>query len=211
MSKTFCIVGAGELDAFQLAIPENAFVIAADGGLSALEKAGISADLTVGDFDSLGRVPEGENVIVSPAEKDDTDTMLAVKLAIERGAEKILIFGGMGGRFEHSIANIQALGFIANRGARGFLIGQDCFCTVIKNSEIKFSEAYSGFISVFAFGGIARGVDLKGLKYPLSNHTLTTDFPLGVSNEFCRVQASVSVEDGSLLVIWHTQENMLSF
>ena len=206
MIKTACIVGAGEIGKAELFIPEGAFVIAADGGLEPLEKVGICADLIVGDFDSLGRVPEGANVIRTPAEKDDTDTMLAVKLALERGAEKIFVFGGMGGRFAHSIANLQTLAYIANRGARGFLVGEGCISTVIKNGSLEFDDSYVGYISVFAVGDRAEGVYLKGLKYPLVDHTLTCDFPLGVSNEFFGLSSSVSVRDGSLLVIWRQQE-----
>lgn len=208
MIKLACIAGAGEILPHELIIPDGAMVIAADGGLDALENAGVSADLVVGDFDSLGRVPEGANVIKTPAEKDDTDTMLAVKIALEQGCEKILIYGGMGGRFAHSIANLQTLQYIANRGARGFLIG-DSVCTVIKDDCIAFDQSFRGYISVFAVGGMAEGVDLKGLKYPLENHTLTTDFPLGVSNEFTGGKASVSVGSGSLLVIWRRHENGL--
>lgn len=202
MIKTALIIGAGELEMGSLRIPDGALVIAADGGLSHLEKAGISADYVVGDFDSLGRVPKGDNVLPSAPEKDDTDTMLAVKLALELGAETILIYGGTGGRFEHSIANLQTLGFIANRGCRGFLVGGGSICTVIKNGKMRFSPENSGYLSVFAFAGTAFGVDLAGLKYPLANHTLESDFPLGVSNEFLGESARVFVREGMLLLVW---------
>ena len=203
MSRSACIVGAGALEPESLVIPHGALVIAADGGLTHLEAAGLAPDLVVGDFDSLGRIPEGENVIVTPAEKDDTDMLLAVKLALQRGCDELFLYGGMGGRFEHSLANLQALAYIAGLGGRGFLIGDGCVCTVIKNGGLHFDESFSGYISVFAVGGSATGVNLRGLKYPLTDHTLTCDFPLGVSNEFLGTAAEVSVRSGSIAVIWH--------
>lgn len=202
MRNMFCIVGAGEIDISQLSFPGEALIIAADGGLSFLEKAGIEPDIIMGDFDSLGRIPEGNNVICHTPEKDDTDTMLAVKKSLEMGAETIVIYGGLGGRLDHSIANMQTLAYIASAGARGYLVGCGNVCTVIKNSAITFDAAMQGIISVFSMGSQARGVDLASLKYPLSNHTLTCDFPLGVSNEFIGTSATVSVRDGVLAVIW---------
>ena len=95
-------------------------VIAADGGYAHLH--GIQADLVVGDFDSLGFIPAGESVVRHPAEKDDTDTMLAVKTGLERGETEFHIYGGMGGRrTDHTVANFQALLYLARRGARGWL------------------------------------------------------------------------------------------
>ncbi len=201
-TKLACIVGAGDMFGKIPIIPENAFVIAADGGLQVLERAGISPDLIVGDYDSLGEVPKGENVLSSSPEKDDTDMLLAVKKALELGVEEILIYGGLGGRFEHSIANLQTLAYIANQGARGFLVGEHSMSTVIKNGKKEFGTENRGYLSVFAMCGKAEGVNLIGLKYPLKDHTLTGDFPLGVSNEFLGKPACVSVKEGLLAVIW---------
>ncbi|MEG1190681.1 MAG: thiamine diphosphokinase [Oscillospiraceae bacterium] len=202
MKKTICIVGAGDMSGTRLVIPTGAAIIAADGGLSYLEKAGISPDLILGDFDSLGRIPEGENVLPLNPEKDDTDMLVAVKMALEMGAEVLVIYGGLGGRFDHSLANLQVLAFIANHGARGYLVGCGSVCTAFKNGGIAFDEAMSGTVSVFSVGEIAQGVDLVGLKYPLHGYTLTNDTPLGVSNEFLGAPASVSVGDGMLWVMW---------
>lgn len=202
MKKLFCIVGAGEVSLPQLKFPEDAFVIAADGGLAALEQAGIAPDLIMGDFDSLGRTPEGSNVISHSPEKDDTDTMLAVKASLERGAEVIVIYGGLGGRLDHSIANLQTLAYIAAAGACGYLVGCGNVCTVIKNRAIEFDADMQGIISVFSMDTQARGVDIRGLKYCLENQNLSCDFPLGVSNEFAGSPASVSVREGTLAIIW---------
>ncbi len=202
MSDVFCIVGAGEVSSSELFVPEGAFVIAADGGLTALENAGIYPDLIMGDFDSLGEIPKGENVILSSPEKDDTDTMLAVKKSLEMGAKTLLIYGGLGGRFDHSLANLQTLAYIARAGSRGYLIGDGIICTAIMNSGLGFPPEMEGMLSVFSLSEISHGVKLKGLKYPLSDHSLYFYEPLGVSNEFIGAKAFVSVDDGVLALIW---------
>ncbi|MGI5985613.1 MAG: thiamine diphosphokinase [Oscillospiraceae bacterium] len=202
MKRICCIVGAGDMSETRLIIPDGAYVIAADAGLEHLDRAGIVPDLIVGDFDSLGKVPEGSNIIEHAPEKDDTDMMLAVKEALARGADTIIIYGGLGGRLDHVFANMQTLAFIANQGARGYLVGCGIVCTAIKNGTISFDADMRGVVSVFCLGDTARGVDLVGLKYPLSDHTMTCDMPLGVSNEFMGVPSLVSVRDGILTVMW---------
>lgn len=202
MKKLCYIVGAGDMSETDLTIPADALVIAADGGLVTLEAVGIVPDIVLGDFDSLGRVPEGKNVLFHEPEKDDTDTMLAVRRALELGAETIVILGGLGGRFDHSLANLQTLSYIANHGVTGWLIGCGSVCTVIKNSGISFKAEMTGILSVFSLTESSRGVELRGVKYPLYDHVLTSAFPLGVSNEFTGIQASVSVREGALAVMW---------
>lgn len=179
-----------------------ALVIAADGGLRYLMEQNIVPDLVVGDFDSLGRVPEGENVLMHPVEKDDTDTMLAVKLGLARGCCTFLLYGCLGGRPDHAYANYQTLRYLAGLGARGYLVGDGWVISAVRNSTLTFPEGLSGTVSVFCPDGEARGVTLKGLYYPLENGTLTSGFPLGVSNHFTGTAAEVSVSEGSLLVMW---------
>ena len=181
---------------------ENSFVIAADAGYKALQQVNIKPDLVVGDFDSLGQVPEGENIVCHPVMKDDTDMMLAVKLGLERGYTRFHIYGGMGGRTDHTIANIQTLAYIAGRGASAFLFGDGEVMTVIKNSTLSFPSGSEGTVSAFAIGGKAVGVYESGLLYSLENAELTPDFPLGVSNEFTGKAAHIKVENGMLLVVW---------
>lgn len=202
MNDICIIVGAGDMSGTKLYVPDGAFVIAADGGLGYLKKANVSPNLIMGDFDSLGYVPSGENVFVSDSEKNDTDTLLAVRKALSLGSDTIVIYGGMGARFDHSFANIQTLKHIADNGAHGYLIGCGYICTVIKSSGICFDASHSGYVSVFSVDNQTTGVNLKGLKYPLTDAILTNDYPLGVSNEFMGLPSSVSVRDGCVLVIW---------
>lgn len=202
MEKVCCIIGA--MEPGELTLPAEALVIAADGGLAHLERRGLTPDLIVGDFDSLGWAPEGPNVIRHPVEKDDTDMMLAVKTGLARGCRKFLLYGGLGGRLDHAYANLQTLAWLAERGAQGWLLGSGMAATVIRNGRLDFAAGRRGTISVFCPNGEARGVDLKGLYYPLENAVLTSGFPLGVSNQFTGEPASVSVREGTLLVMWQT-------
>lgn len=210
MDKICCIVGACAPGNIILPDQCRVLVIAADGGLSHLEAQGIGPDLVVGDFDSLGRVPTGENISVHPVEKDDTDTMLAVRLGMERGCRTFVVYGGLGGRMDHTYANFQTLGYLAERGARGYLVGDGWVCCAVKNDAITFPAGLSGTISVFCPNGSARGVDLSGLYYSLSDGVLESGFPLGVSNHFTGEAACVSVREGMLLLMWEeTAESLV--
>ena len=173
-------------------------VIAADAGLRQL--GNIRPDLIVGDFDSLGYIPEGAEVIRHPVRKDDTDTLLAVRCGLERGYCTFVLLGGMGGRLDHTLANLQTLQFIAAHGARGFLQGDEECATVIDNETVTLAGK-SGRVSVFALDKEVRGVWLTGLDYPLTDAVLTDQFPLGVSNAFTGETAHIAAA-GRLLLVW---------
>ena len=175
-------------------------VIAADGGYAHL--GGVKPDLVVGDFDSLGYVPADEQIVRHPAEKDDTDTMLAAKIGIERGYRAFVLLGGVGGRLDHTLANIQTLAFLREHGARAALIGEDETITLLHNESLRFRAELSGIVSVFSYGAVAYGVYERGLAYALTNATLTDSNPLGVSNAFTGAPAEVSVRAGRLLVLY---------
>ena len=180
--------------------PED-YLLAADGGLSHMQKAGLIPHGIIGDFDSLGYVPQDAQVF--PVEKDDTDAMLAVRHGLSLGFREFMLYGSMDGpRLDHTIANFQTLQFLADRGASGYLVGRDYLVTVVKNGKLTFPAGCGGTLSVFCLGADATGVTLKGLYYPLEGGTLTAGFPLGVSNHFTDAPAEISVEDGSLLVLW---------
>lgn len=194
----FC---AAEYDGRPIAVQAQDLLIAADGGAEHLEKLGLEADVVLGDFDSLGYVPQGAQV--HPVEKDDTDAMLAVRLGLQRGFREFVLYGALDGpRLDHTVANFQTLQFLADRGARGHLVGRDSIVTVLKNGTLEFPAAEGGLISVFCLGSDARGVSIRGLKYELEEGVLTAGFPLGVSNHFVGKPAQIRVTEGSLLLIW---------
>ena len=119
------IFGAGSFYGLTARPRAGDFTIAADGGWLACRKTEVIPDLLLGDFDSLSAQPDFPNILRVPVEKDDTDTMLAVKTGLERGETEFHIYGGMGGRrTDHTVANFQALLYLASRGARGWLYGQ---------------------------------------------------------------------------------------
>ena len=207
--KECVIFCAAECDGLAQPISPGAFVIAADGGLRHTQRLGIPPNAVLGDFDSLGYTPEGANVF--PVEKDDTDAMLAVRLGLGQGCDEFLLYGSLDGpRLDHTVANFQTLQFLADRGATGYLIGNTTMVTVVKNGQITFPAGCSGTISVFCMGPDEEGVKEKGMFYGLENGTLTSGFPLGVSNHFTGAEARISVENGSLLVLWERKDGFPS-
>ncbi|MBQ5675757.1 MAG: thiamine diphosphokinase [Lachnospiraceae bacterium] len=210
MEKVCVIVGAAtteEKDFLQYyknlkSTYKDSYVIAADKGYEFLSNNHIATDLIVGDFDSLGKIPEGSNVIKHPVMKDDTDLLLAIKEGLKRGCTFFAIFGGLGGRLDHTFGNLQLLGYLREHGARGILYGDRIHATIIKNEKIEFDANFCGILSVFAFGGLAEGVNLKNLKYELNDACLWSHIPLGVSNEFIGKSSKVEVRNGELLIMW---------
>ena len=200
----FCAAG---FDGLAADIQKDDYILAADGGLRHIQALGLTPNGIIGDFDSLGYIPEGSTVF--PVEKDDTDAMLAIKKGLELGYREFLLYGSLDGpRLDHTVANFQALQYLADRGATGYLIGKDNIVTCVKNSSIRFSPEARGIVSVFCLGAAAEGVTLKNLQYPLEKGTLTPGFPLGVSNHFIGKAAEISVEQGSLLVIYDRENGL---
>ncbi|MBQ4641885.1 MAG: thiamine diphosphokinase [Oscillospiraceae bacterium] len=194
----FCAAG---FDRLLDPVQPGDFLLAADGGLAHLQALGLMPHGILGDFDSLGYVPEGSTVF--PVEKDDTDAILAVRKGLELGYREFVLYGSLDGpRLDHTVANFQTLQFLADHGAAGYLIGKTYMVTVVKNGRLKFDPAATGILSVFCMGADAAGVTIKGLQYPLEGGTLTAGFPIGVSNHFVGKPAEISVKQGSLLVMW---------
>jgi len=196
------IIAAGPVEPLTLNASDGDFVIAADAGYLHLSALSAAADLVVGDFDSMAQKPDHPNVVTHPAAKDKTDTLLAIDEGLRRGYRRFIILGGLGGRLDHTLANIQALSYIAASGGRGFLVGNGTAITVIRNGRLRLEGGKTGVISVFCCGDAARGVYLRGLKYELRNAVLTGEMPLGVSNEFTGAPSEISVRSGSLAVLW---------
>ncbi len=200
----FC---AGEFDGNILPVQPGDCIIAADGGLRHTQALNLTPDILLGDFDSLGYTPEGATVF--PAEKDDTDAMLAVRRGLSLGFREFMLYGSLDGkRLDHTVANFQTLAFLAREGAWGYLVGLDTVATVIQNGSLEFEQGCKGILSLFCLGPEARGVTLEGLQYPLENGTLTSDLPLGVSNHFLGGPARVSVRSGQLLALWGRENGL---
>lgn len=195
------IISAGETGKIAFKKDDSDIIICADAGYSKALESGIVPDLVVGDFDSLGKIPQLGNIEVHPAEKDETDTFLALTCGIERGYKNFVIYGALGGRLDHTFANIQLLKYLAERDMECTLVSPKETVTVLRNSSLTFSETEKGIVSVFSLSERSSGVFEEGLKYCLENAVLTSSFPLGVSNEFIGKKAKISVNDGILMVV----------
>lgn len=194
----FC---AGGFSGLAEPVGQGDLVIAADGGYRCVTALGITPHIVLGDFDSLGYVPENSRVF--PVEKDDTDAMLAVRCGLEQGYRDFVLYGTLDGpRLDHTIANLQTLQFLADHGATGFLVGCNQIATVVRNGCLELPAAYKGTVSVFCMGADAGPVTIEGLKYELQSGVLSAGFPLGVSNAFTGKNAKISVGEGSLLIIY---------
>lgn len=204
MSDICYIFGSGDYSGTKIDLKAIAdgYIIAADGGYLQLEKYGIVPDLLIGDFDSVDRMPEHFNVVQYPVMKDDTDTMLAVKTAFDMGHSCFVIYGGTGGRLDHTIANIQTLSYISAKGGIGFLRGSGFTAAVVTESSLRFEGMKDIGLSVFSLSEMSKGVSLSGVKYCMTNGMLSRDMPLGVSNRITEDTAKVIVSEGSLLIMW---------
>ncbi len=206
------IMCAGEFAPLELDREEGDLLIAADNGLSYLGRMGILPDLVIGDYDSLGfegrgildelRASSPERIVTLPKEKDDTDTMAAVRIGLERGYKKFYLYSALGGRLDHTMANIQTLVFLKEHGAQGYILSEDSMLFVLRNEEKRFSRGFAGTFSLFALDKELTGVTLRGMKYNMEDGRITNGFPIGVSNEIDgSEEASVSVKHGTGLVI----------
>ena len=177
-------------------------ILAADGGLAHVQRLGLTPDRIVGDFDSLGYIPGDARVY--PVEKDDTDAMLCARMGLEMGFRRFLFYGALDGpRLDHTVANFQALLYLADHGAEGWLHGRGERWTAIRDGSIVFPARSEGILSVFCVGPDAEGVTIRGAQYPLEGATLTASVPLGVSNHFIGQDIMVEVTHGSLLLGLH--------
>ena len=198
----FC---AGGFEKLALPIEKDDYILAADGGYSHLRKLGLEPHGILGDFDSLGYVPS--NAQVFPVEKDDTDSMLAVRKGLQLGYKEFILYGALDGpRLDHTIANLQTLLFLESQGAKGTLVGLKYWITTVKDGILRLPNAKNGIVSVFCLGEKAKGVTIRGLQYELENGSLDSSFPLGVSNHFIGKEATVAVENGVLFVMYDIEK-----
>lgn len=203
------LIGAGDLTMGELAVAEDDYVIAVDGGLSYCSVLNVEPDLIVGDFDSVNAGEKQaiydlkkvmpERIVQLPEEKDDTDMIAAIKRGLTLGYTDFRIYAATGGRFDHMLANIQCLLYLKNRGAVGYLVDGTGMILVLQNEAVHFQKGLEGTMSLFALTKEAKDVCIRGMKYPLEHGTITNDFPIGISNEFLGEEAEVSVGDGELV------------
>lgn len=211
-SENKCIViGAGDFTLSEINRNNGDMCIAVDGGYLYCKMLNLVPDFIIGDMDSVDegtlleiRAIEKEDpdkVMMLNPQKDDTDMLAALKIGMSRGYKEFIIYGAVGGRLEHTIANIQCLSYLKNNKCKANIMDENTMITVIKDETVRFNKSMEGYMSLFSLGDKAAGVTITGMKYLLHQTTITNDYPIGISNEFIGEEGSVSVENGMLLLI----------
>ena len=167
MSKQCLIITGGEFAPFAPPV-EGEYVIACDRGYEHARRAGIRPDLVVGDLDSCRvELESGVPLRRLPVEKDDTDTMSALRLALSEGFRDIRLVCALGGRLDHLLANLQSLAFAAARGASVRIESPDTEIRTLRNGSLRLPRREGYSLSVFAVDGVCRGLCIRGAKYTL--------------------------------------------
>lgn len=185
---------------------KNDLIIAADGGYDFLAKKIIKPDIVMGDFDSSDMVKESDISIKFPSEKNETDSYLAYLEGKSRGYRTFVFYGCLGGRTDHTLANLQILTKISKEGNKAVFIGNGEVVSAVTDSLVSYKKRKHGMISVFS-ADISEGVTISGLKYEVKNISLTNTFPLGISNEFIDKAAVISVRKGTLIIVENQSED----
>lgn len=202
MSK-MCSIICGAPDGRLPETPEG-LIICADRGLDHALAAGVVPDIVVGDFDSAGsQPPEGVRVVRTIPEKDDTDTILACEVAIDEGCDDIRLYCALGGRTDHTIANIQTMEMMRQRGVNVTIVGNGERIYLAHEREVHIRK-FPGYVSVFSYGETCT-VSEYGMKYGLVRYRLDNAYPLGVSNEVAEEVGRIIVHAGTALIIEHRE------
>lgn len=211
-NKTLIVTGGRiELEFARAFLKENTFdlVIAADHGLLTVKELGIHPDIIVGDFDSIDPavlIPyekdQTTKIFKFRPEKDDTDTEIAIKQAIQANSTETAILGGTGSRIDHMISNIQLLLQFLPEDRKAYLIDKNNKIYLTrKNIVLSKKEMYGPYISLLPMSEEVQNVTLKGFKYPLCRHRLVQGGSIGISNEILEDTAEITFSEGTLLVI----------
>ncbi len=198
------IIGGADIQNYDFVksfLEKSDFNIFCDCGLKHKSKLKIKADLIVGDFDSYSRPNTDTEIITLPREKDDTDTVFAVKEAVKRGFDEFILIGVIGNRLDHTLANVSILNYLFSINKKGLIVDDYSEMQIVSSSPVKISDKYSYFSLLNVFGE-AKGVYINNSKYPLDGAEITSENQYGVSNEVIKGKtAEVKVEKGKLLLI----------
>ncbi|MDD7592800.1 MAG: thiamine diphosphokinase [Peptoniphilaceae bacterium] len=177
------------------------YVVFCDSGLKHLEQLQAKPSLIVGDFDSHENPHLDVETIVLPCEKDDTDTVFAVKEAIKRGFEDFLLIGVVGARLDHTLGNVSILLYLDSLGKKATIVDDYSEMEIVSNEPVYVCDQYA-FFSLLNISGIAKGITIENAKYPLNNAEITCEYQYGVSNEVIPGKnAKITVKEGKLLLI----------
>lgn len=207
MPRICALVGAGDFNAEQFLEMSSAglfdYVIAVDGGYASLEGIDVVPDMALGDFDSLGYIPKGVRTSRFPPHKDESDMELAFERAKSRRFDTVYAFGVLGGRLDHTIANMQVGARFSELGLSVFMVGEREVLAFVTGPDAFEAEARDGgTVSVFALSDTCEGVFERGMEWELDDVTLTSRTSRGLSNELIGEPVMVGVEKGTIVVFY---------
>ena len=203
MKRCVIVGGAGinNYDYIRSRLYVDDYIVFCDSGLRHLEPLQVKPSLIVGDFDSHDNPHLDVETIVLPCEKDDTDTVFAVKEAIKRGFDDFLLIGVVGARLDHTLGNVSILLYLDSIGKKGTIIDDYSEMEIVSNEPAYIEDSYA-FFSLLNVSGTAKGITIENAKYPLNNAEITCEYQYGVSNEVLPGKtAKVSILEGKLLLI----------
>lgn len=204
MMKRCVIVGGADINNYGFIrekLCADDYVVFCDSGLKHLEYLHAKPSLIVGDFDSHDNPRLHIETIVLPREKDDTDTVYAVKEAIKRGFDDFLLIGVVGARLDHTLGNVSILLYLDSLGKKGCIIDDYSEMEIVSERPVSICDEYS-FFSLLNITGCAKGITINGAKYPLADAEISCEYQYGISNEVLPGEkAVVSVKCGKLLLI----------
>ena len=202
--KRCVIVGGADINNYDYVrrrLCADDYIVFCDSGLKHLDALQVRPGLIVGDFDSHDNPNLDVETIVLPCEKDDTDTVFAVKEAIRRGYEDVLLIGVVGARLDHTLGNVYILEYLDNLDKKGFIIDNYSEMELVSRQTAYIDDSFR-FFSLLNITGIAKGITVKNAKYPLKDAEITCGYQYGVSNEVLPgMRAEVTVKEGKLLLI----------
>lgn len=201
--KTALIISGGDFSPLPFYLKYD-YCIACDKGYSYTQRMNITPNLVLGDFDSSEKpnLPDSIQLLSYPVEKDDTDTMLAIKKALELGYNHIIIACALGKRMDHTLANIQSAAYVANEGGICEIISEtEYFRTLIGGENIALPKKEHCSLSLFALSDNCEGLTIRGAKYCVEDVSITNRFPIGCSNSWISDTAEISLKSGIILIV----------
>ena len=201
--KRCVIVGGADINNYEYiksCLRNDDFIVFCDSGLKHLESLQVKPGPIVGDFDSHDNPQLDVETIVLPCEKDDTDTVFAVKGALKRGFDDFLLIGVVGARLDHSLGNVSILLYLNSLGKKGCIIDDYSEMEIVCDKPVYIENSFK-FFSLLNIFGTAKGITIKNAKYPLIDGEITCEYQYGISNEVVGQTAEVSIKKGKLLLI----------
>ncbi|MBE6717788.1 MAG: thiamine diphosphokinase [Ruminococcaceae bacterium] len=202
--KRCVIVGGADINNYEYIrsrLCEDDFIVFCDSGLKHLGALQVTPGLIVGDFDSHDNPHLDVETIILPCEKDDTDTVFAVKEALKRGFDDFLLIGVVGARLDHTLGNVSILLMLDKAGKKGKIVDDYSEMEIVSSEQAYVDDSYAYF-SLLNITGTAKGITIKNAKYPLDNAEITCEYQYGISNEvLIGHTAMIKINEGRLLLV----------